>query len=123
MNWVQCEGMSMFGTTHPHTADGLPKPKACKEVPHPCAMEAMAILMTACLSVMCDHRLHSCMGSLPDCHFAQVQRCLCKGKGAGMSNLCLLSGFAFSIQTPRTRARITSTRLRRSIGNAVASWT
>ena len=35
--------MQISSKTHPHIADDLPMPKACKEVFHPCVMETMHI--------------------------------------------------------------------------------
>ena len=37
--------VQISGRTHPHIADNLPMPKACKEVFHPCAIEAMHIII------------------------------------------------------------------------------
>ena len=37
--------MQISGKTHPHIADNLPMPKACKEVFHPGALETMRIII------------------------------------------------------------------------------
>ena len=37
--------VQISGRTHPHIADNLPMPKACKEVFHPCAIETMRIII------------------------------------------------------------------------------
>ena len=37
--------VQISGRTHPHIADNLPMPKACKQVFHPCAIETMPIII------------------------------------------------------------------------------